>query len=865
MSHHFALLIRLCRAAFWLAALAAALALVMPGVQAAWWTGLSVLAVATALGLWRAAVAVRRREPPLDDETLPPVRLDSVTLLPSAARICREADEAADFSAALRAVAHVLKVELGAREAHSYILRTLEPQHALLDEQLDNAVGPQPVTRRVALDHSALAEAIRTRRPSGAGHRNLAVPVGTGDGDDLALLELEELSIEIEPTALDALLEVATRQLRAAAQRWRLQTAQRRLRELADCIDDGVFISNPQRTQFEFLAGDAFDVWGMTREQQRERSNVFFDNVIAEDRTIVEDRMRRELRGEGADIRFRIDHPQRGRRWLRSRTRTMAQSDGSLRVYGRVSDVTEEHERALELERTRDAAEAARQSKSRFMATLSHELRTPMIGILGMTELLLDTPLDERQRRHALTVQESADALHGLIDDLLDFARIDAGSVELIEAPFHLADVRDGLLCAFGPRAQAKGLSIAFELDPELPRQVLGDAKRLAMVLSKLIDNAVRFTDHGGVTVTVDRVRGEGRVSFSVRDTGQGMADDVKARLFVPFTQAGGNLDRPHGGLGLGLAIAERLVALMGGTLRAQSLAAVGSQFDFAVALPPAADAIGSVAADVEVTPGTLSAGPPRILVVEDNEVNQRVTAEMLRRLGCNVQLAGSAEEGLQAMGEVRFDMVLMDIQMPGMDGMQALRRIRDAAPQRAATPPVVAVTAHAFEGDARHFMEIGFDGYLPKPFRQNQLLAMLKHHLPTFAPVPLDEAPPSGAGSAVLDADALARLRELDPTGANQLMKRVLHAFETSAARLMPQLRDARTRGDRSGIRHVTHTLKSSSASIGGLALSHMCAEIETAIRLDKPDDLGPRLDAMEAEMQRVLLAIKPLVGDAA
>jgi hypothetical protein len=237
MSNQFNLLIRLCRAAFWISALAAALALVMPAAQAAWWTGLSLLAVTTALGLWRAAVSARRRERALDEDTLPPVRLDGMPLLQCAARISREAAQADDLSAALRAVALVLKLELGAREVHTYFVRAIEPTQVLLDEQVDTAAGPQPLMRRIGLEQGPLAAAIRSGRPSGAARHSLAVPVVADHGDVLALLELQELSLEVDPTALDALLEVATRQLRAAAQAQELRTAQRRLRELAECAE----------------------------------------------------------------------------------------------------------------------------------------------------------------------------------------------------------------------------------------------------------------------------------------------------------------------------------------------------------------------------------------------------------------------------------------------------------------------------------------------------------------------------------------------------------------------------------------------------------------------------------------------------
>jgi CheY-like chemotaxis protein len=282
---------------------------------------------------------------------------------------------------------------------------------------------------------------------------------------------------------------------------------------------------------------------------------------------------------------------------------------------------------------------------------------------------------------------------------------------------------------------------------------------------------------------------------------------------------------------------------------------------------------LGVTSARVEGA-GSLARLNRHVLVVEDNRVNQEVIGQMLRRLGCEVRVASSATEGLRALCEQSFDLVLMDIQMPGMDGIEALHWFRRGGNGRYAfvTPsstPVVAVTANALGGDEQRFLDLGFDDYLSKPFRQSQLLAMLNRKLTLSAPMPLDEAPEPGMArpavpapiSAVLDAQALARLRELDPRGENRLLERVLKAFETSVARLLPQLQDSRRLGDRTGIRHVAHTLKSSSASIGAIKLSQQCAEIEAMIRLDKVEDLDARVDAMCAEVEIVLQALRSLM----
>jgi PAS domain S-box-containing protein len=810
----------------------------------------------------------------------------------------------------------------------------------------------------------------------------------------------------------------ATRQARRE-----LQESQTRAREFAETVDDSLFVSNPQRSQFDFLAGSAFETWGMTREQFDQRHDTFLDNVVEEDRPILAERRERELRCESADITFRIRHPAKGLRWLRSRTHTRLQPDGTLRVYGMVADVTEDRQREQELERRRDEAQAASQAKSQFMANMSHEIRTPMNGILGMTELLLGTTLNDKQRRFAQAVYRSGESLLEIINDILDFSKIEAGKLELAPTDFMLRGVVEDTLELLAPRAHERNLELSFREESGLPAVVHGDPLRLRQVLTNLVANAIKFTEHGEVVVDVRRGAPDGGdgallLEFNVRDTGIGIPADVLPRLFNAFTQANGGMSRRYGGTGLGLAISRQLVELMGGAIDVRSAPGIGSEFRFTVPLRvaqesavstldgepgdlsalrvlvvednetnrtvlenmldawgmhvtlaedgrqaldllvgrtpqdpdfdlalvdmqmPRLDGIGfaralretgvqpglklvllsSVSSPDDVRsaheagfdrfvakpirkselrqallgvtssraegPGSLARLNRHVLVVEDNRVNQEVIGQMLRRLGCQVQVAASATEGLRALCEQSFDLVLMDIQMPGMDGIEALHWFRRGGHGRYAfvTPtatPVVAVTANALGGDEQRFLELGFDDYLSKPFRQNQLLGMLSRNLMLSAPMPLDEAPEPGAAKparpiapgllaaapaavmipAVLDAEALARLRELDPKGENKLLERVLKAFETSVARLMPQLKDSQRLGDRTGIRHVAHTLKSSSASIGAIKLSQQCADIETMIRLEKIEDLDARVDAMSAEVEIVLQALRSLM----
>jgi CheY-like chemotaxis protein/HPt (histidine-containing phosphotransfer) domain-containing protein len=628
-----------------------------------------------------------------------------------------------------------------------------------------------------------------------------------------------------------------------------------------------------------------------------------------------------------------------------------------------------------------------------------------------MTELLLGTPLNDRQRRFAKAVYRSGESLLEIINDILDFSKIEAGRLELAPTDFSLRGLVEDTLELLAPRAHEKALELSFYEAPGLPASVYGDPLRLRQVLTNLVANAIKFTERGEVVVDlrpaeVQDEPGELMLQFSVRDTGIGIEPDVLPRLFSAFTQANGGMSRRYGGTGLGLAISKQLIELMGGRIQVKSAPGVGSDFCFRVPVLPAeggdsamgeldgtelsgmrvlvvedhetnrtvlenmlgawgmdvtlahdgqqaldilrgntvfdshydlalvdmhmprldgiafgralrADGthpdlkmilLSSVSSPDDVRTAQLAgfqrfvAKPVRkaelrqavlgvsaqrresvpiaprlaghVLVIEDNPVNQEVIGQMLRHLGLQVRVAAGALQGLRALCEAHFDLVLMDIQMPGMDGVEALSWFRHGGGGRFefVTPtdtPVIAVTANALGGDQDRFLAQGFDDYLSKPFRQSQLLAMLTKRLGAKPASSASDLPPAGGApwtlpegtETVLDAGALERLRELDPKGQNQLLARVIQAFDASASRLVPQVQDAQKSRDMGGIRHVAHTLKSSSASIGALRLSQLCADIEAKVRTDKLDNIDERVDAMVAEVEIVLKALKRLL----
>ena len=389
-----------------------------------------------------------------------------------------------------------------------------------------------------------------------------------------------------------------------------------------------------------------------------------------------------------------------------------------------------------DLTEARDRAEAASRAKSEFLANMSHELRTPMNGVLGMTELVLMTPLSADQRESVTTAYNSAASLLDLLNDILDFSKIEAGKLELDASPFELRPLLESTLAVVRLTAERKGLRLGLDVDAAVPGAVVGDAGRLRQVLVNLLGNAVKFTEHGDVRVSVQPVGPAGdrlALRFGVRDTGIGIPLDKQDRIFGAFIQADGSTTRKFGGTGLGLAISNRLVALMGGRIEVESAPGLGSLFHFTVPLGVHA---GDLHEEAAVRPRAVSASRPglRVLLAEDNKVNQRVAQRFLERLGHTVALANDGREAVEQWQQQPFDLVLMDVQMPEMDGFEAVAAIRDAERSRGSRTPVIALTAHAMSGDRERCLAAGMDGYLTKPVKLAQLVAAIDDVVPVAA-----------------------------------------------------------------------------------------------------------------------------------
>jgi signal transduction histidine kinase/CheY-like chemotaxis protein len=536
-------------------------------------------------------------------------------------------------------------------------------------------------------------------------------------------------------------------------------------------------------------------------------------------------------------------------------------------------------ERTRELSVAKEAAEAASRAKTTFLANMSHELRTPLNAIMGLTDLALRRAGDAAQIDQLNKVRRASRNLLGIIDDILDLSRIEARQTTLRKVDFRLCSVMADLLNLTGGKAAEKGLALIADLSPRLAAMpVQGDALRLGQILLNLTSNAIKFTDRGSVTVRIAAVTESGadvQLRFEVRDTGIGIAEEDRQRLFDSFEQADGSMTRRHGGTGLGLAICKRLVDLMGGCIGVDSEPGVGSTFWFTLRLDRSANSAAAVEgpnlAGCELR--RQGAGS-RVLLAEDEPVNQEVARGLLESAGLRVDIANDGAEAV-AMAMARrndYDLVLMDMQMPKLNGLDATRAIRALAGWE--TRPIVAMTANAFDEDREACLAAGMNDYLAKPVEPETLYETLMKWLPPRPPAAQEPVAPPSAGKDEPSDEAwpvrLAAVPGLDTAQGLQSVRgkwasyaRLLGKYADSHDEDAHLIRRELAAGKSAEARRIAHSLKGASGTLGIVGVQRAAAAVEAAVRAQEaPAELDSRLAELEAALAPVLAALRSSLG---
>ena len=536
-----------------------------------------------------------------------------------------------------------------------------------------------------------------------------------------------------------------------------------------------------------------------------------------------------------------------------------------IRHQGTLVDITVRKRFEEELKKAKEAAEAANSAKSAFLAHMSHEIRTPMNAVIGMTELALDTDLTLEQREYLSMVRQSGKSLLRLINDLLDFSKIEAGKLELDFMEFSLRHGVSEVMKILGVRAKQKGLQLSVHISPETPDGLLGDPGRVRQVLSNLVDNAIKFTERGTVALRIEtdfQSEEEVHLHFSVADSGIGIPREKQELIFEAFAQADNSTTRKYGGTGLGLSISSRLVRLMSGKIWVESEANRGSTFHFTARFglqkeqakgPYLPGGVADSASAPSHPPAREGRRELRILLVEDNTINQILAERLVRMRGDQIVVTSNGREALAALERERFDLILMDIQMPEMSGIEVAKAIRQKEKQTGGRIPIVATTASAMKEDRERTLEAGMDAYISKPIEREILFEAIDRL--TGNPI---EAGPGETGTRPFDPvfDAGAVLDSLD--GDSELLREVAGIFLAQSPKHMEKIRAAISDQDAKVLARAAHALKGSAANLLAQGVVTMASQLEEIGRAGSVAGCKEILVSLEEELRKLEAALR-------
>ena len=527
-------------------------------------------------------------------------------------------------------------------------------------------------------------------------------------------------------------------------------------------------------------------------------------------------------------------------------------------------DITERREIEVAIAQARDLAMETANTKAAFLANMSHEIRTPLNGIIGTTHLLLDSDLNTEQHHYASMLKTSADSLLEIVNDILDFSKIEAGMRELEAIDFDLHQIIENIINFFTILARKKDLQISFEIEENVPTKLHGDSNQLRQILNNLISNAVKFTDAGEIVVQISNQKENSEqvlLHFTVSDTGIGIDEAAQEKLFQPFMQADVSTTRKFGGTGLGLAICKQIVELMQGEIGVKSVSKKGSHFWF-TAVFQVSSGNGEMSEPSAVADGFSQDRKPKtedqslkILIAEDNPINRELTQKMLEQIGFATEMAENGLEAVKASAETNYDLILMDYQMPEMDGFEAATTIRQ---QRTGEhrPKIIALTANATTGERERCLDAGMDDYLCKPITKEDLAKTIKKHFPTKKLkkiLDLKRELVQHRLTKIIDAETLGNFLEIESNGEENFAVEMLEIFcNHTEKRILELTKDLQNR-DAKAIKQKAHNLIGSSASIGISSLSNLFESLENAVEVNDWNKITNHLASISQTFENI------------